>query len=74
MSQTKIVSDHFNKAYTLTPTEARRNYRIESLSSVISKLNKELKLVGLVITKSMKMDITGKRYAEYCRKAVLSNG
>lgn len=70
MSQTKIVSDHFNKAYTLTPTEARRNYRIESLSSVISKLNKDLQEVGMRITKNFKMDITGKRYAEYKRVSV----
>ena len=70
MSQTKIVSDHFNKAYTLTPREARANYRIESLSSVVSKLNKELWATGMHIVKTWKMDVTGAKYAEYCRKTI----
>ena len=58
MSQTEVVMKHFNKAYTLTPREARANYRIESLSSVVSK--------------TWRMDVTGTKYAEYCRKEILN--
>jgi hypothetical protein len=70
MSQTKTVNNHFNKAYTLTPREARANYRIESLSSVVSKLNKELLAEGMRVVKTWKMDVTGAKYAEYCRKTI----
>ena len=70
MSQTEKVMKHFNRAYTLTPREARANYRIESLSSVISKLNKYLKVAGFKIVKTWKMDVTGAKYAEYCRKTI----
>ena len=72
MSQTEVVMKHFNKAYTLTPREARANYRIESLSSVVSKLNKYLKVSGYKIIKDWRMDVTGARYAEYCRKEILN--
>ena len=67
MSQTECVMRHFNKAYTLTPREARSNYRIESLSSVVSKLNKYLKVAGFRIVKTWRMDVTGAKYAEYKR-------
>ena len=71
MSQTEAVMKHFNRAYTLTPREARANYRIESLSSVISKLNKHLKIAGYKIIKTWRMDVTHTRYAEYTRKEIL---
>ena len=72
MSQTECVMKHFNRAYTLTPREARANYRIESLSSVVSKLNKYLKIAGFKIVKTWRMDVTGAKYAEYCRKEILN--
>lgn len=67
MSQTEAVMKHFNRAYTLTPREARANYRIESLSSVISKLNKDIIKVGFKIVKTWKLDVTNAKYAEYKR-------
>ena len=67
MSQTEAVMKHFNRAYTLTPREARANYRIESLSSVISKLNKYILKAGFKIVKTWKLDVTGTKYAEYKR-------
>ena len=67
MSQTEVVMKHFNRAYTLTPREARANYRIESLSSVISQLNKHLKVAGFKIVKTWKLDVTNAKYAEYKR-------
>jgi hypothetical protein len=73
MSQTEAVMKHFNRAYTLTPREARANYRIESLSSVVSKLNKDLKIAGFKIVKTWKLDVTDAKYAEYKRE-VINNG
>lgn len=63
MTQSSQVLSHFKRAKILTPREARSNYRIESLSSVVSSINKAMGIP--TITKAWKLDVTGARYAEY---------
>ena len=63
MTQSTQVLEHFKKARILTPREARSNYRIESLSSVVSSINKAMGIP--TITKAWKTDVTGAKYAEY---------
>jgi hypothetical protein len=61
VSQRQTVLDHLLAGKTLTPLKARAVYRIERLAARIF----ELKKAGHNIVTSVKIDESGREYAEY---------
>jgi hypothetical protein len=61
VSQKQIVLDHLLAGKTLTPLKARAVYRIERLAARIF----ELKKAGHNIVCTVKLDESGREYAEY---------